>query len=66
MAAVAGLHNVPDRKADVSDTGWLRQLHSDGVLRGSFRPEAEIATLRVYMRQRERLLLSNCSSCSVW
>ncbi|SFQ79158.1 transposase [Donghicola eburneus] len=33
----------------------LRQLHSYGLLRGSFRPEAEIATLRAYMRQRERL-----------
>lgn len=47
--------NVPGRKTDVSDAGWLRQLHSHGLLRGSFRPEAEIATLRAYMRQRERL-----------
>ena len=46
---------MPDRKTDVSDAGWLRQLHSYGLLRGSFRPEAEIATLRAYMRQRERL-----------
>jgi len=47
--------NVPGRKTDVSDAGWLRQLHSYGLLRGSFRPEAEMATLRAYMRQRERL-----------
>lgn len=47
--------NVPGRKTDVSDAGWLRQLHSYGLLRGSFRPEAQIATLRAYMRQRERL-----------
>lgn len=47
--------NVPGRKTDVSDAGWLRQLHSYGLLRGSFRPDAEIATLRAYMRQRERL-----------
>ncbi|QFT65033.1 Transposase (plasmid) [Roseivivax sp. THAF30] len=47
--------NVPGRKTDVSDAEWLRQLHSYGLLRGSFRPEAEIATLRAYMRQRERL-----------
>ena len=47
--------NVPGRKTDVSDAGWLRQLHSYGLLRGSFRPEAEIATLRAYMRQRKRL-----------
>lgn len=38
--------NVPGRKTDVSDAGWLRQLHSYGLLRGSSRPEAEIATLR--------------------
>jgi transposase len=48
--------NVPGRKTDVSDAGWLRQLHSYGLLRGSFRPEAEIATLRAYLRQRERRL----------
>lgn len=47
--------NVPGRKTDVSDASWLRQLHSYGLLRGSFRPEAEVATLRAYMRQRERL-----------
>lgn len=44
--------NVPGRKTDVSDAGWLRQLHSYGLLRGSFRPEAKIA----YLRQRERLV----------
>lgn len=48
--------NAPGRKTDVSDAGWLRQLHSYGLLRGSFRPEAEIATLRAYLRQRERLV----------
>ena len=30
--------NVPGRKTGVSDAGWLRQLHSYGLLRGSFRP----------------------------
>jgi transposase len=48
--------NVPGRKTDVSDAAWLRQLHSYGLLRGSFRPNAEIATLRTYLRQRERLV----------
>jgi transposase len=41
--------NVPGRKTDVSDAAWLRQLHSYGLLRGSFRPHAEIATLRAYL-----------------
>lgn len=48
--------NVPGRKTDVSDAAWLRQLHSYGLLRGSFRPNAQIATLRAYLRQRERLV----------
>jgi transposase len=48
--------NVPGRKTDVSDASWLRQLHSYGLLRGSFRPTAQIATLRAYLRQRERLV----------
>lgn len=48
--------NVPGRKTDVSDASWLRQLHSYRLLRGSFRPMAQIATLRAYLRQRERLV----------
>lgn len=48
--------NVPGRKTDVSDAAWLQRLHSYGLLRGSFRPEAGIATLRAYSRQRERLI----------
>src|SRR5882724_2273747 len=45
--------NVPGRKTDAA---WLRQLHLYGLLRGSFRPDAEIATRRAYLRQRERLV----------
>lgn len=48
--------NFPGRKTDISDAAWLRQLHSYGLLRGSFRPDAQIATLRAYLRQRERLV----------
>ena len=35
---------------------WLRQLHSYGLLRGSFRPTREIVDPRAYLRQRERLV----------
>ena len=31
--------NVPGRKSDVKDSQWLQQLHSYGLLQGSFRPE---------------------------
>lgn len=48
--------NVPGRKTDVNDASWLQRLHSYGLLRGSFRPEAGVATLRAYLRQRERLI----------
>ena len=50
--------NVPGRKSDVSDCEWLRELHSVGLLRGSFRPAAEIAALRSYLRHRETLIQS--------
>src|SRR5262245_13428131 len=48
--------NVPGRKSDVSDCEWLQELHSVGLLRGSFRPTAEIAALRSYLRHRESLV----------
>jgi len=48
--------HVPGRKTDVSDAEWLQRLHEYGLLRGSFRPQGEIAALRAYLRQRERLL----------
>lgn len=34
----------------------LQRLHAFGLLRASFRPKGHIAELRVYLRQRERLL----------
>jgi transposase len=48
--------NVPGRKTDVLDCQWIQELHSVGLLRGSFRPHAEIATLRAYLRHREKLI----------
>jgi transposase len=48
--------NVPGRKTDVVDCQWIQELHSFGLLRGSFRPSAEIATLRAYLRHREKML----------
>ncbi|NBB74008.1 MAG: IS110 family transposase [Bacteroidetes bacterium] len=48
--------HVPGRKTDVSDAQWLQRLHEYDLLRGSFRPTGDIATLRAYLRQRERLL----------
>ncbi len=50
--------NVPGRKTDVVDCQWLQELHSVGLLRGSFRPTAAIAALRAYLRHRETLVQS--------
>ena len=38
--------HVPGRKSDVEDCEWLRELHSVGLLRGSFRPTGPILALR--------------------
>jgi transposase len=48
--------NVPGRKTDVVDCQWIQELHSFGLLRGGFRPSAEIARLRAYLRHREKLI----------
>jgi transposase len=48
--------NVPGRKTDVLDCQWLQQLHSYGLLQGSFRPDNEICVLRSYIRQRDTLI----------
>ena len=53
--------NVPGRKTDVVDCQWIQELHSLGLLRGSFRPSAEIAALRAYLRHREKLVLDAAS-----
>ena len=44
------------RKTDVLDCQWLQQLHTYGLLSGAFRPEAEIRSLRSYLRQRTMLV----------
>ncbi len=51
---------VPGRKTDVLDCQWLQQLHSYGLLSGSFRPEDQICILRSYIRQRDNLIKSAC------
>lgn len=45
---------VAGRKSDVSDCQWIQELHSYGLLKQAFIPEAQIATLRSYVRQRDR------------
>jgi len=47
---------VPGRKSDVKDSQWLQELHSVGLLRGSFRPPDDIVILRSYLRHRDSLI----------
>ena len=50
------LQIVPGRKSDVQDCQWAQRLHSYGLLRGSFRPDAAVTVLRAYTRQRATLV----------
>jgi transposase len=52
------LKHVPGRKTDVKDCQWLQQLHSYGLLNGSFRPEQDICALRSFLRHRQNLIES--------
>ncbi|WP_341819381.1 IS110 family transposase [Wolbachia endosymbiont (group A) of Brachyopa scutellaris] len=55
LVNVRHVKNVPGRKSDVQDCQWLQQLHSYGLLHGSFRPDDQICVLRSYVRQRKSL-----------
>lgn len=56
VANACDVKHVPGRKTDINEAQWLQQLHEYGLLRGGFHPPADIAALRAYLRQRERLL----------
>ena len=50
------VQNVPGRRTDVCDCQWLQYLHSVGLLRASFRPEAAVCALRSLLRHRDGLI----------
>jgi transposase len=52
------LKYVPGRKSDVKDCQWLQQLHSYGLLNGSFRPSQDICALPSLLRHRHNLIES--------
>jgi transposase len=57
------VRHVPGRKTDVLDCQWLQQLHTYGLLRGAFRPEASVRSLRVLCRHRADLVCEGASHC---
>lgn len=50
------IKNVPGRKTDIKDCQWIQQLHTYGLLRGSFRPGDTICQMRALVRQRDTLV----------
>jgi transposase len=50
------IKRVPGRKSDYADCQWIQKLHSLGLLSGSFRPDAELCSLRGYLRHRAQLI----------
>lgn len=50
------LRRVPGRKSDIVDAQWIQTLHSYGLLESSFRPEADLASLRAVLRHRGQLV----------
>lgn len=50
------IKTVPGRKSDWNDAQWLQKLHALGLLRGSFRPDEEMVSLRTLARYRAELI----------
>ncbi len=55
LANARYVRNVAGLKSDVSDSEWIQQLHSYGLLSGSFIAEGKTRELRAYVRQRQIL-----------
>jgi transposase len=58
LVSATHLRSVPGRKSDVMDCRWIQHLHELGLLRGSFRPRADVVELRAYVRYRQVLVES--------
>jgi transposase len=50
------MKNVPGRRTDWHECQWIQFLHSVGLLRAAFRPEAQVCALRAVMRHRGELV----------
>ncbi len=54
------VRNVTGRKTDQSDAQWLQQLHSCGLLKSCYLPDAEQESLRALVRYR-KVILYDCN-----
>jgi transposase len=50
------MKNVPGRRTDWHECQWLQYLHSVGLLRAAFRPEADVCAMRAIVRHRSELV----------
>src|SRR5215469_11527594 len=56
LANAQHIRNVPGRKTDVSDAGWIADLLAHGLIRSSFVPPSPIQELRDLTRTRKQLV----------
>ena len=56
LISAQAIKHVPGRKSDVLDCQWIQTLHSSGLLKASFRPEADLVALRTLLRHRAQLI----------
>jgi transposase len=56
LANAQHIRNVPGRKTDVSDAGWIADLLAHGLIRSSFVPPTPIQELRDLTRTRKQLV----------
>src|ERR1022692_2922705 len=50
------MKNGPGRRTDWHECPWIQFLHSVGLLRAAFRPEAQVCALRTVIRHRGELV----------
>jgi transposase len=56
LISAQAIKYVPGRKSDVLDCQWIQTLHSYGLLKASFRPDADLVALRTLLRHRAQLI----------
>jgi transposase len=61
LANARHVKNLPGRKTDVADAGWLADLLAYGLIRGSFVPDNETQELRALLRARKQLVRERSS-----
>jgi transposase len=50
------MRKVPGRRTDWHECQWIQYLHSVGLLRPAFRPEAKVCAVRTLYRHRDELV----------